>query len=450
MQEIGKMSRRQSALDITPLARSRTLVQKFGGTSVASIEHIARVARRIIEARDAGSDVVVVVSAMSGETDRLLALARQATPRPEPSELDVLAATGEQITAALTAMTIQGMGHKARSFLGHQVKIITDSSYSDARIRQVDRARIDQALAAGEIVVLAGFQGIDQEERITTLGRGGSDTTAVALAAALEADACEIYTDVDGVYTADPRLCPSARRLERVSYRQMLAFSSLGAKVLNHRSVALAMKYLTPIHVRTSFSSAPGTWVVDDDQAAGAGEITGIAQDTNLACIRVIEPDGSGQEAAVLVEALARHRIKLDRVTPSAMSTTRSRPEATMVVRKSDLDRALGVIGTHKRAATEVETDLDISKVSVVGTGLHGNSALAARIIRLLSEADIPIRSLSRTELSISCLLDAVRAASAIRVLHEALGLSAAGSDPGHSAQTDSNPEQPSNDSSPR
>jgi aspartate kinase len=449
MQEPGKTRRRQSALDITPLARSRTVVQKFGGTSVATIEHIARVARRVIEARDAGCDVVVVVSAMSGETDRLLAMAKQAAPTPEPSELDVLAATGEQITAALTAITIRGMGRKARSFLGHQVKIITDSTYSDARIRQVDHARIEQTLAAGEIVVLAGFQGIDQEERITTLGRGGSDTTAVALAAALEADACEIYTDVDGVYTADPRLCPSARRLERVSYRQMLAFSSLGAKVLNHRSVALAMKYRTPIHVRTSFSSAPGTWVVDDDQATGACEITGIAEDVNLACIHVIEPDGSGQEAAVLVEALARHRIKIDRVTPSAMGTTRSRPGATMVVRKSDLDRALGIIGTHKRATTVIETDLGISKVSVVGTGLHGNSTLAARIIRLLGEADVPIRSLSRTELSISCLLDATRAASAIHALHEALGLSAAGSEPGHSVQADSDQEQSSNDASP-
>jgi aspartate kinase len=441
MQEAGKRRRRESELGITPLARPRIVVQKFGGTSVASVEHIARVARRVIEARDAGDDVVVVVSAMSGETDRLLGLARQATPTPEPSELDVLAATGEQITAALTAMTIQGLGRRARSFLGHQVKIITDSTYSDARIRQVDRTRIEQALAAGEIVVLAGFQGIDQEERITTLGRGGSDTTAVALAAALEADACEIYTDVDGVYTADPRVCPSARRLERVPYRQMLAFASLGAKVLNHRSVALAMKYRTPIHVRTSFSSAPGTWVVDDEHS-GDGEITGIAQDSNLAYIRVIDsavgPDGSAQEAAALIEALALHRIKLDRVTPSAMGAQSSRPGATMLVRKSDLDRALAIIGTHKRATTEVTTDVDISKVSVVGTGFHGNSALAARIIRLLEQADIPIRSLSRTELSISCVLDASRAAAAIRVLHEALGLSAAPGDPDRSAQSDS------------
>jgi aspartate kinase len=442
MQEVGKRRRRESELGITPLARPRIVVQKFGGTSVASIEHIARVAKRVIEASDAGDDVVVVVSAMRGETDRLLALARQAAPTPEPSELDVLAATGEQITAALTAMSIQSLGRKARSFLGHQVKIITDSTYSDARILRVDRARIDQALAVGEIVVLAGFQGIDQDERITTLGRGGSDTTAVALAAALAADACEIYTDVDGVYTADPRLCPSARRLARVSYRQMLAFSSLGAKVLNHRSVALAMKYRTPIHVRTSFSSAPGTWVVDDEQVAGAGEITGIAQDANLACIRVMDPDGSGQDAAVLVEALARHRIKLDRVTPSAMSATRSRPGVTMVVRKSDLDRALAVIGTHKRSATEVTTDVDISKISVVGTSLHGNSALPARIIRLLEEADIPIRSLSRTELSISCVLDAARAAAAIRVLHEALGLSTAPGDPDRSVQSDSHQPQ--------
>ncbi len=449
MQEAGKIRRRRAAQEVTPLARRRTVVQKFGGTSVASIEHIARVARRVIEARDAGGDVVVVVSAMSGETDRLLALARQATPTPERSELDVLAATGEQITAALTAMTIQGLGRKARSFLGHQVKIITDSTHSDARIRQVDRARIEQTLAAGEIVVLAGFQGIDQEERITTLGRGGSDTTAVALAAALEADACEIFTDVDGVYTADPRLCPSARRLERVSYRQMLAFSSLGAKVLNHRSVALAMKYRTPIHVRTSFSSSPGTWVMDDEQTGGAVEITGIAQDANLACIRVIEPDGSGQDAAVLVEALARHRIKLDRVTPGAMSATRSRPGATMVVRESDLDRALDIVGAHKRAATKVEADRDISKVSVVGTGLHGSSALAARIIRVLGEVDAPIRSLSRTELSISCLLEAARAASAIRALHEALGLSAAASDPGQPTQADSNQQPCSNDAAP-
>jgi aspartate kinase len=422
MHDAGK-TRRQAPQNLTRLARTRTLVQKFGGTSVASIEHIERVARRVIEARDAGHDVVVVVSAMSGETDRLLALARQVTPTPEPSELDVLAATGEQITAALTAITIRALGRKARSFLGHQVKILTDSTHSDARIRQVDRQRIDRALARGEIVVLAGFQGIDQEERITTLGRGGSDTTAVALAAALQAGACEIYTDVDGVYTADPRLCPSARRLDSVSYRQMLAFSSLGAKVLNHRSVALAMKYRTPIHVRTSFSSAPGTWVLDDDPVSDSGGITGIAQDANLACIHLIGRDRSGQEVATIVDALARHLVKLDRVSSSASSTMRSRPGVAIMVRKSDLERALGVIEEHKRADTEVETELGISKISVVGTGLDGDAALAARIMRLLGEVNVPIRSLSRTELSVSCVLDSARAASAIRALHEALGL---------------------------
>jgi aspartate kinase len=429
MHDAGKTRRRQATLDLTPLARPRTLVQKFGGTSVASIEHIARAARRVIEARDAGHDVVVVVSAMSGETDRLLSLARQVTPTPAPSELDVLAATGEQITAALTAMTLQALGRRARSFLGHQVQILTDSTHSDARIHQVDRQRIDRALARGEIVVLAGFQGVDQDERITTLGRGGSDTTAVALAAALQADACEIYTDVDGVYTADPRLCPAARRLDSVSYRQMLAFSSLGAKVLNHRSVSLAMKYRTPIHVRTSFSPAPGTWVLDDDQVSGASGITGIAQDANLACIHLHGPDPAGEEVAAIIDALARHLVKLDRVASSARGA--ARPGVAITVRRSDLDRALGVVEAHRRAGTTVEAELGISKISVVGTGLDQRPALAARVMRLLGEAGIPIRALSRTELSVSCVIDGAAAASAIRALHDALGLASAGDGPG-------------------
>jgi aspartate kinase len=426
VREPGKIPPQGAPSDGTPAANPGILVQKFGGTSVASLGHIARGAERVIAAHDAGFAVVVVVSAMSGETDRLLALARQVTTTPEPRELDVLAATGEQITAALTAMTITSMGCKARSFLGHQVRITTDSTHSDARIRHVARDRILDALGAGEIAVLAGFQGVDARGNITTLGRGGSDTTAVALAAALHAAACEIYTDVNGVYTADPAVCPEARHLPRVSYRQMLALSSLGAKVLNHRSVALGMKYRTPIHVRSSFSSEPGTWIMDDDETQAATAITGIAQDKNLAYIRLIEQ--APQKIAEIVAVLAEHKIKLDRVAPGepagASHGPSSRPTTAFLVRKADADRALSIIAEHKHAITRLETDLCVAKVSVVGSGLDRDRGLAARILRWLGDVRIPVRSLSRTETSISCLIDAAHAAKAVCALHEALKLS--------------------------
>jgi aspartate kinase len=424
MHEAGKGHRPRGPSDTAPMPRSRILVQKFGGTSVASLDHIARCAKRVIAAHDAGFAVVVVVSAMSGETDRLLSMAHRMTVTPAPRELDVLVATGEQITSALTAMTIAFLGRKARSFQGHQVRITTDSIHSDARIRHVDRDRILNVLATGEIAVLAGFQGVDPNGSITTLGRGGSDTTAVALAAALHATACEIYTDVDGVYTADPAVCSTARRLLRVSYRQMLAFSSLGAKVLNHRSVALGMKYKTPIHVRTSFSSEPGTWVMDDDDETHAGTaVTGIAQDRDLAHIRLIAQDP--QEHTEIMVALAEHKIKLDRVAPAEPRGPSSRPTTAFLVRKADADRALGVIEARKRESTRVETDQGVARVSVVGASLNRNRTLTTCILRWLDELRIPVRSLSRTETSISCLIDAAHGADAVCALHDALGLSA-------------------------
>ncbi|WP_428266998.1 aspartate kinase [Haliangium sp.] len=406
-------------------------MQKFGGTSVASVEHIGRVAKRIIEAHDDGYGVAVVVSAMSGETDRLLTLARQTTLNPTPSELDALAATGEQVTAALLAMSIVAQGRPARSFLGHQVRITTDSTHGDARIREIDRDRIMTTLANGEIAVLAGFQGIDDHGRITTLGRGGSDTTAVAVAAALGAEACEIYTDVDGVYTADPGICAGARRLQRVSYRQMLALSSLGAQVLHHRSVALAMKYGTPVHVRTSFSSAPGTWVMEDSEDEAEGSVLGIAQDSNLACVRLIEHGGHDETAAILA-ALARHRIMIERATPSAIGRAHDCAGVTLVLRKADFDRAMIVIKAHKRIETEIEVDFDICKISVVLSRAVGNQRILSRIMKTLAACGAPLRSLSRTGVSISCLVDASAATAATCALHRSLGLSGADDDGGH------------------
>ncbi|HEU4537308.1 MAG TPA: aspartate kinase, partial [Polyangiaceae bacterium] len=293
------------------------LVQKYGGTSVGSVERIANVARRALEARLAGHEVVVIVSAMSGETNRLLRLAREVSALPDARELDALAATGEQVSAALTALAIQARGGRARSLLGHQVRVLTDSAFTKARIKAVDASAITRALRDGGIAVVAGFQGVDEAGNITTLGRGGSDTTAVAIAAALGPCACEIYTDVEGVYTTDPNVCPSARKIDRISYAEMLELASLGAKVLQLRSVELAMKYEVPVHVRSSFSENPGTWVVGEEPGLEAVTVTGVAYDRNEARVQLLGvADRPGAAAAIFGE-LAAQNISVDMIVQS-------------------------------------------------------------------------------------------------------------------------------------
>src|SRR5580658_2031702 len=278
------------------------VVQKYGGTSVGSLDRIRNVARRCLATQRAGDDVVVIVSAMSGETNRLLALAHQVAPVPDAREMDAIAATGEQVSAALTAMAIQAEGGQARSLLGHQVKILTDDAFTKARIKTIEGSKINETVDRGEIAVVAGFQGVDDGGNITTLGRGGSDTSAVAVAAAIGADECEIYTDVDGVYTTDPNICPSARKIDRITYEEMLELASLGAKVLQIRSVEIAMKYNVPVHVRSSFNDQPGTLVTNEEAALEGAVVSGVAYDKSEARVHVVGVDDRPGMAADLFE----------------------------------------------------------------------------------------------------------------------------------------------------
>src|SRR5262245_10132208 len=288
------------------------IVQKFGGTSVGTIDRIKNAAARALSTHAAGNDVVVIVSAMAGETNRLLKLAADVSPMPDSREVDALAATGEQVSAALTAIAIQAQGGKARSFLGHQLKILTDSAFTKARIKAIDAGRLAKTLEAGTIAVVAGFQGVDDAGNITTLGRGGSDTSAVAVAAAIGANACEIYTDVDGVYTTDPNICKSARKIERVTYEEMLELASLGAKVLQIRSVEVAMKYGVPVHVRSSFSDAGGTWVVGEEKSLESIVVTGVAYDKGEARVMLVGVNDRPGVVAQIFSALAAEHISVD------------------------------------------------------------------------------------------------------------------------------------------
>src|SRR5688572_23278228 len=323
------------------------VVQKYGGTSVGTVERIREVARRCMETQKQGHDVVVIVSAMAGETNRLLTLAKQVNDDPDDRELDVIAATGEQVSVALVSLAIHKLGGKAQSFLGSQVRIITDSAFTRARIKSIDGDKVHEALKLGKIAVVAGFQGQDEAGNITTLGRGGSDTSAVAVAAALKADACEIYTDVDGVYTTDPNICPSAKKISRISYEEMLELASLGAKVLQIRSVEVAMKYGVPVHVRSSFSDTPGTWVVGEEKSLEDVVVAGVAYDKGEARVMLVGVDDRPGVVASLFGALADENISVDMIIQSAPSdapssrTTATGPESktdvTFTVAKTDL-----------------------------------------------------------------------------------------------------------------
>jgi aspartate kinase len=393
---------------------------KFGGTSVGSIDRIRNVARRALEAQKAGNDVVVIVSAMSGETNRLLALANQVTSVPHAREMDVIAATGEQVSAALTALAVQHEGGKARSLLGHQVRILTDAAFSKARIRSIDATAIRETLAKGEIAVVAGFQGVDDGGNITTLGRGGSDTSAVAVAAALGANVCEIYTDVDGVYTTDPNVCPTARKIDRISFEEMLELASLGAKVLQIRSVEIAMKYNVPIHVRTSFSDAPGT-MVTGEEGLEAVTVAGVAYDKAEARVHLVGVEDKPGVSAFLFEKIAEQNISVDMIIQNVSRSDANRTDVTFTMPKTDLQRSRPIIEEIARSAgaQEVRYDEDVAKVSIVGLGMRTHAGVASKMFRLLANEGINIQAISTSEIKISCLVAAKYTELAVRTLHE-------------------------------
>jgi aspartate kinase len=369
--------------------------------------------------------VVVIVSAMSGETNRLLGLAHQVAEVPDAREMDAIAATGEQICAALTAMAIQTEGGKARSLLGHQVRILTDDAFTKARIKTIDGSKIFETLERGEIAVVAGFQGVDEHGNITTLGRGGSDTSAVAVAAAIGASACEIYTDVDGVYTTDPNICPSAKKISRISFEEMLELASLGAKVLQIRSVEIAMKYGVPIHVRTSFSDAPGTWVTGEDKSLEEVVVAGVAYDKNEARVHIVAVDDKPGVVAQLFSAIAEKNLSVDMIIQNVTRGDEARTDVTFTVSKTDLQRLRSFIEETAKSlgAREVRYDEDIVKISIVGLGMRSHAGVAAKMFRLLADEQINIQAISTSEIKISCLVAAKYTELAVRALHDGFGL---------------------------
>jgi aspartate kinase len=401
------------------------VVQKFGGTSVGSVDRIRNVAKRALATQKQGNDVVVIVSAMSGETNRLLKLAHEVAPVPEAREMDVIAATGEQITSALLSLAIQSEGGHARSLLGHQVKILTDGAFTKARIKTIEGSKIFSTVKAGEIAVVAGFQGVNEHGDITTLGRGGSDTTAVAVAAAINADACEIYTDVDGVYTTDPNVCPSARKIEHISYEEMLELASLGAKVLQIRSVEIAMKYGVPVHVRSSFNDSPGTWVTGEEKALEDVVVAGVAYDKNEARVNVIGLDDKPGIVAELFGAMADKHISVDMIIQNASRATSDRADVTFTLATTDLVRAKPFIEevAKRLGAQEVRYDEDVVKVSIVGLGMRSHAGIAARMFRILAAEGINIQAISTSEIKVSCLVHQKYTELAVRALHDGFGL---------------------------
>ncbi|MBS0159258.1 MAG: aspartate kinase [Nitrospira sp.] len=399
------------------------IVQKYGGTSVGNVERIHRVAERVERAQKDGHQVVVVLSAMSGETDRLLKLAHEATNSPDERELDMLLSTGERVTIALLAMELRGRGVNARSFTGRQVGIHTDSAHTKARISRVTAERIKEALAEGVIPVVAGFQGINASSDVTTLGRGGSDLTAVALAAALKADRCIIYTDVDGVYTADPNIVPAARRLEKISYEEMLEMASLGAKVLQSRSVEFAAKYSVPVEVNSSFKEGKGTLVTREDADMEGVMVSGVTGDRNQAKITIIGvPDRPGIAARVF-GAVANANIVVDMIIQNVSQA--SMTDISFTVPKPDLRKAVDLVQrlSEEIGARSVAVTESIAKVSLIGVGMRSHSGVAAKMFEVLSREGVNIMMISTSEIKISCVIEEKYLELAMRTLHTAFGL---------------------------
>lgn len=399
------------------------VVQKYGGTSVANIDKIANVAKKVIGTKEAGNDVVVVLSAMAGETDRLIGLAQKAADNPDGREYDSLISTGEQITVSLLAIMLNGMGHPAKSLLGFQVRILTDDAFKKARILTVDTTAIHNELRKGTIVIVAGFQGVDTENNITTLGRGGSDTSAVALAAALKADVCDIYTDVDGVYTTDPNICSKARRLNRITYDEMLEMARAGAKVLQPRSVELAKKYNVPVYVKSSFTDEGGTLVTKEESEMEKEVVSGVTYDRDQAKITVVHvPDRPGV-AARLFTPLSENNIVVDMIIQNA--SLQGHTDMTFTVSRKDIRDAKRIISDVLKevGAEKLEVDDNVAKVSIIGVGMISHSGVAAKMFATLAREGINIMMISTSEIKVSCVVEAKYAELAVTVLHDAFGL---------------------------
>jgi len=399
------------------------VVQKYGGTSVANIDRIKKVSRRVAKTYDQGNDVVVILSAMAGVTDGLIKLANQASDAPDKREMDVLLATGEQTTAALLSMMLIQMGYLSQSLLGHQAEVVTDCEYGNARIIEIGANRLHQLLDRKNIVVVAGFQGYDVKGNITTLGRGGSDTSAVAIAAALKADVCEIYTDVDGIYTADPNICPKARKLKTVTYDEMLNMASLGAKVLQIRSVGFAKKYNIPVHVRSSFSEEEGTMVVSEDSGMEQLVVSGVTHDKNQARVTITKvPDQPGI-AAKIFSPIAEAGILVDMIIQNTRKGGKT--DLTFTVPKADFKETMAI--AHKVAngigAEEVLGDTNIAKVSVIGVGMKNHAGVASVMFNTMARENINIIMISTSEIRISCVVEEKYGELTVRVLHTAFGL---------------------------
>jgi len=399
------------------------IVQKFGGTSVANPQKIKAVAERVMGYHRQGHQMVVVLSAMAGETNRFVDLANQMQAIPDAREMDVLLATGEQVTIALFAMAVKDAGLDSVSLLGDQVKIVTDTLHTKARIQYIETENIRRHLADGKIVVVAGFQGVTESGDVTTLGRGGSDTTAVALAAALKADECEIYTDVEGVYTTDPNICKNARKIDRISYDEMLELASLGAKVLDIRSVGIAKRYKVPVHVRSTFTDTVGTWVVEEDKAMESNPVSGVTCNKNEARITISKvPDVPGT-AARIFNPITNVGIVVDMIIQNTRDGEMT--DMTFTVPRTDYKKTMQIM---EKVATEIGAEGvtgsdNIAKVSIVGVGMRNHAGIASTMFRILSEEGINILMISTSEIKVSCIIEEKYTELAVRALHDAFGL---------------------------
>ena len=399
------------------------VVQKYGGTSVANCNRIKRVADRVIRRKEQGDDVVVVLSAMAGQTNYLISLALEMQSQPDKRELDVLLSTGEQVTISLFSMAVKARGRDAESFLGYQIPIETDTAHTKARIRNIPTEKLKRAISQGKIPVVAGFQGVDEVGDITTLGRGGSDTTAVAVAVALGADVCEIYTDVDGVYTTDPNICPSARKIDRISYEEMLEMASLGAKVLEIRSVEFAMRYDMPLHVRSSFSESPGTMVVKEDESMEDVLVSAVTYSRDEARITVKKvPDRPGIAASIF-NPISDANIVVDMIIQNTREGNLT--DMTFTVPKGDFHQALEIVERTAKdiGAESVVGDKGIAKVSIVGVGMRNHAGVASKMFDILAKHGVNILMISTSEIKVSCVIDEKFTELAVRALHEGFGL---------------------------
>jgi aspartate kinase len=399
------------------------IVQKYGGTSVGDLDRIANVARKVAATKDKGNDVVVVVSAMAGETDRLLGLAKKISPLPNEREVDVLISTGEQVTIALLAMTLESMGYKARSYCGWQIPLVTDAAYGSARVTDIKKESLLKDLQTGHIIVVAGFQGIDDTGNVTTLGRGGSDTSAVAVAAALNADVCEIFTDVDGVYTTDPNITAKARKIPKIAYEEMLEMASLGAKVLYIRAVEFAMRYKVPVVVRSSFTDNEGTLVTEENLDMEKESVRSVTCNTKEAKITVSGVEDKPGIASTIFSLLADSNIVVDMIIQN--SSEEGKTDISFTLPKADLEKGLEICGRLKQDlhAQEISGTSDIAKVSIIGLGMRSHSGVAARMFTALAKEGINIEMISTSEIKISCVISQKYAELAVRTLHDVFEL---------------------------